>query len=146
MVICGKIKTVLQKEPLPKLIHILVSINIIQNWPSNYMGLNCVNPLIMDFLSINTVSPGNLPFPIQNNIFHQWLGSLICARMTVSRFYTILYKGLKHPWIVVFIGILEPIPRKDRKPTVIKFTQSQNYRTGGEGMGAANPVFFKDQL
>lgn len=67
------------------------------------------------------------------------MGILRFTGPTVSRFYTILYKGLKHSWILVFMGVLEPIPERYRAPTIVKFKGVKSYRTGGEGVGASNP-------
>ena len=41
----------------------------------------------------------------------------------VCKYYTILYKGLEHPWILVFAGVTETNPLLTKKRPYLKRMQ-----------------------
>jgi len=63
-------------------------------------------------------------FPIcgfQSAIFHQWLVESTDVKpiVTEGRLYrTILYKEFEHPWGLVSMGVLEPIPHGYQRMTI----------------------------
>lgn len=69
------------------------------SWPSNNMHLNCMRPLIRDFFSKTLIL--FMVWGWESTDAESWLYALI---------NDILYRRLVRPWILLSVGVLEPIP------------------------------------
>ena len=79
--------------------------------------------LVNGFFSTQKYSPASW-------VLHQPTGAFMFCGLWNQQlgplYYTFLYKGFEHPWILVSIGVLEPIPCRYQRMTIssVQFSRS----------------------